>query len=132
MISEVVLGGEDKDWAVIQEARRLAETRTERERSLMRKRGKKIYLGHEGPEKHEGWSGSLPFYLFWCEECEHWCKDYPHGHEERRYLRCHFCNAYFDFVHWKTELRMLREHVKFSFWLLWHRKEIRNSKKFNH
>lgn len=115
MRPNIVLEGEDKDWAAIQEARQLAETRTEQERYLMQKRGKKIYVGHEGPEKHEGWSGSLPFYLFWCEECEHWCKDYPHGYEERQYLRCHFCDARFDFVHWTTRLKMAWETVKLNF-----------------
>jgi len=106
---------EDKDWAVIQEARRLAETRTEEERYLMQKRGKKIYVGHEGPEKHESWSGSLPFYLFWCEECEHWVKDYPHGYIERQYLRCHYCDAYHEFVPRSVKFRMLWKELKLLF-----------------
>ncbi len=115
MENEEFLDGQDKNWIAIQEARTLAEQRTERERHLMQGRGKKILLGEEGPEKHAGWSGSLPFYLFWCDECEHWCKDYPHGYEEKQYLRCHYCNAYHDFVHWKTKLRMAWETIKFSF-----------------
>lgn len=97
---------QDKDWAVIQEARRLAETRTERERYLMQKCGKKIYLGHEGPDKHEGWTGELPFYLYWCQHCEHWAKDYPHGFEDRQRLACPNCQARESFVSFKTKLKV--------------------------
>jgi len=47
---------------------------------------KKLYIGHE---KREGWSGKLPFYLFFCFSCGKIAKDYPHGYTN--YLLCPHC-----------------------------------------
>ena len=65
--------------------------------SLMKAHGRKIYIGHE---QREGWTGKLPFYLFWCETCEHFSKDYPHGHIERQCLICSNCGIKHAFVPW--------------------------------
>lgn len=71
--------------------------------------GRKIYLRHE---QREGWSGKLPFYLFYCAGCKRIAKDYPHGHIERRYLNCSFCGAHHDFVPWWVEWVMLWSTIK--------------------
>lgn len=47
-----------------------------------------IYAGHE---TREGWSGSLPFYFFFCRHCEEYVKDYVHGFDS--YLNCPNCKT---------------------------------------
>lgn len=74
--------------------------------------GKKLYLGHE---KRDGWLGPLPFYLFWCGECEHYAKDYPHGHIEKRYLICSYCGIQHDFVPWWISFVEFWQLLKFIF-----------------
>jgi hypothetical protein len=66
--------------------------------------GKKWYIGDE---KHEGWSGYLPFYIFWCPCCESPSKDYPHGYPERQYLLCTNpnCEARISFVLLRTKFK---------------------------
>lgn len=76
---------------------------TPAQKLLMRRHGKKIYLGRE---QREGWSGALPFYLFWCEDCGHFAKDYPHGYIERQYLLCSNCKARHSFVPWWVEFAL--------------------------
>ena len=49
-----------------------------------------LYLGDE---RRDGWSGALPFYLFWCEFCKDYGKDYPHKNDPQ--LHCPRCDAYF-------------------------------------
>lgn len=49
---------------------------------------KKVYIGHE---RRMGWSGKLPFYLFFCFSCGEVAKDYPHGYTN--YLLCPHCGA---------------------------------------
>ena len=71
--------------------------------------GKKLYIGHE---QREGWSGRLPFYLFFCGECEHFAKDYPHGFIERQYLICSFCGVRHSFVPWWVPLAQAWAAVK--------------------
>ena len=95
--------------ALAQEARRALETTSEFQKFRMKDRGKKIYIGDE---QREGWSGKLPFYLFWCSACSHYAKDYPHGHIERRYLICSFCDCKHDFVPWWVPWRMLYETIR--------------------
>ena len=51
-------------------------------------------------EQRENWSGKLPFYIFWCEDCENFAYDYPHGYIEVQYLICHRCNNLVDFRPW--------------------------------
>lgn len=81
----------------------------ERQKSLARK-GRKVYLGHE---TRPGWSGSLPFYLFQCPDCERLGKDYPHSWPESQYLSCPECGARIDFVRFWTGIKMF-----FSLFLL--------------
>lgn len=57
--------------------------------------GRKIYIGHE---QRDGWSGKLPFFLFWCQTCQHFAKGYPNGQPSDRYLICSNCNAEYDFT----------------------------------
>lgn len=64
-------------------------------RSQIRYFGRKHYLEHE---QRDGWKGELPFYLFWCDACEHFSKDYPHGHTERQYLLCSYCGTHHSFI----------------------------------
>ena len=60
--------------------------------------GRKIYLGHE---TREGQSDKLPFYLFWCDACDHYAKDYPHGYIDGcKYLICSYCEVRHYFVSW--------------------------------
>lgn len=81
-------------------------------RSLLVETGEKVYLGHE---QREGWSGKLPFYLFWCHDCGHYAKDYPHGHIERQYLLCSQCGAHHDFRPWWAGILALWQDVTSSF-----------------
>ncbi len=79
--------------------------------------GRKAYIGHE---TREGWTGALPFYLFWCDACERYAKDYPHSFPEKRYLSCSNCSAYHRFVPWWIPLwklwHLLRISIKYSSW----------------
>ncbi|HSE34699.1 MAG TPA: hypothetical protein VLB83_01120 [Candidatus Paceibacterota bacterium] len=63
--------------------------------STLRTTGWKLRLRKE---QRQGWSGSLPFYFFWCPECEHFAKDYPHGFIARQYLTCSHCGIHHEFV----------------------------------
>ncbi len=91
------------------EAREATLKMTPHQKLLMEKRGKKIYLGHE---QRKGWSGKLPFYLFWCEDCKQYAKDYPHGHIERRYLLCAHCGVYHNFVPWWVEFALFWQMIR--------------------
>jgi len=73
-------------------------------------RGAKVRVAEE---QREGWSGKLPFYVFWCDQCENFSYDYPHGYIDRRYLKCHACEARIDFVPWWVEWQKLWYAVKF-------------------
>lgn len=73
--------------------------------------GRKVYVGHE---KREGWSGKLPFCLFYCPDCKRIAKDYTHGHIERRYLICSYCDARHDFIPWRVEWVTLLESIKLA------------------
>lgn len=64
--------------------------------------GKKFFIGRE---TRPGWRGFLPCYLFWCKRCEHWVKDYLHGHEG--YLVCPNCKQHHEFI----TLRVLLEKL---------------------
>ena len=75
-------------------------------------RGKKIYLGHE---QRKDWTGKLPFYLFWCEDCEHFAKDYPHGYPENQSLICSHCGARHDFTPWWVAWVQIWQAIKISF-----------------
>ena len=59
-------------------------------RFMMRYMGVSHYLGHE---TREGWVGFLPFYLFWCSQCDHYGKSYLQGY--RRSLVCPHCTPRF-------------------------------------
>jgi len=56
--------------------------------------GQAIYLGEE---TRKNWAGNLPFYLFLCQSCGRYAKDYPHGWPNNQYLRCPFCDTSYDF-----------------------------------
>jgi hypothetical protein len=94
------------------EAQKAAEALTLWQKTVMQERGIKVYLGHE---QREGWSGKLPFYLFCCEACGSWAKDYPHGYIERRYLNCSSCKAYHSFVPWWAVLDTLWRNISSRF-----------------
>lgn len=68
-----------------------------------------------GKEKRAGWSGALPFYLFWCGECDNAAKDYPHGFAGNRYLICSRCNARHDFNPWLEGFAMAWQHLRTRF-----------------
>lgn len=97
--------------ALAREAQEALKKTTAWQQFCMKMRGKKIYLGSE---QKEGWSGSLPFYLFWCESCDHYAKDYPHGHIERRYLVCSYCTEQHDFVPWWVPFAQLWDLARFA------------------
>jgi len=80
---------------------------------------KKLYIGHE---KREGWLGELPFYIFWCHECDHCAKDYPHGDITHQYLVCSFCGVSHRFVPLKVFWLTLFETIKINFQLRFSRK----------
>lgn len=92
------------------EAKEKLKTMTEAKKNKMQS-GKKIYIGHE---KREGWLGELPFYIFWCESCGNYAKDYPHGHIEFQYLKCSYCDMLHDFVPWWFFWKVLWDTIKFS------------------
>lgn len=50
-----------------------------------------------GPETRPGWSGSIPFYVFYCPDCEVFSKDYGHSWPESRYVNCQRCDRLFRF-----------------------------------
>lgn len=76
------------------EAKEAVAKTTPFQRFLM-SQGKKLFIGEE---RRAGWSGKLPFYLFFCGDCGHYAKDYPHGFIERQYLLCSHCGAHHSFV----------------------------------
>lgn len=94
------------------EAQKVALQLSHEQKASIRASGAKVYLGHE---QREGWSRKLPFYLFCCEACGNWAKDYPHGHIERRYLNCSYCKAYHPFVPWWAGLAALWQNVSSRF-----------------
>ncbi|MBU6141994.1 hypothetical protein KGO95_02665 [Patescibacteria group bacterium] len=71
--------------------------------------GKKIKVAEE---QREGWTGKLPFYIFWCPTCDNFSYDYPHGFIETQYLTCHKCSKRIDFRPWWVELAQLWELIK--------------------
>ena len=94
------------------EAQKAALLLSDEQKVAMRVSGAKVYIGHD---QREGWSGKLPFYLFFCEACGNWAKDYPHGHVERRYLNCSSCKAHHSFVPWWALLDTLWRNVSSRF-----------------
>ncbi len=82
--------------------------------------GKKIYMGDE---QRDGWNGKLPFYLFYCSNCEHFAKDYPHGFTEYQYLNCSYCETRYDFVPWWIQFTILWRTVK----VLWKYRNFRRA-----
>jgi hypothetical protein len=84
-----------------EEAQKAACALTLWQKAVVQAQGVKLYLGHE---QREGWSGKLPFYLFHCETCGNWAKDYPHGYVEERHLNCSYCGMYHEFVPLRTRL----------------------------
>ncbi len=66
-------------------------------------------------EMREGWNGELPFYIFWCGECDNFSYDYPHGYIQNQRLNCHRCSARIDFRPWWSGWVELWELLKFRF-----------------
>lgn len=91
-----------------QEAQEAVKKLTLGQLDSVRHRRKKFYLGHE---QREGWSGALPFYLFWCEQCGEFAKDYPHSYIDRRYLMCSSCAARYSFVPWWASLALFWQGI---------------------
>jgi len=59
---------------------------------FLAKIGTKVRLGNG---RREGWTGELPFYLFWCRRCKKFGIDYKHGFEP--YLVCEKCEVIIRF-----------------------------------
>ena len=53
---------------------------------LLIRLGRKHYLGKR---TQPGWTGYLPFYLFWCSHCRKYYVDHLHGLEG--YVTCYRC-----------------------------------------
>lgn len=66
--------------------------------------GTKVSMGEE---QKPGWSGKLPFYLFYCPSCETLQKDYPHSWPESQYLWCDDCKIKINFIQLRTQFKML-------------------------
>lgn len=82
---------------------------------LMRTFRKKLYLRHK---QLEGWKGELPFYIFWCDACEQFAIDYPHGFIKRRNLICPHCLLYYSFVPLEVKISLFYHIIK-SIFHLW-------------
>lgn len=76
--------------------------------------GVKFYVGEE---QRQGWSGKLPFYVFWCDQCEDFSYGYPHSYVGNRYLLCHRCHAKIDFVPWWAPFKMTADFIRD--WVSW-------------
>lgn len=65
--------------------------------------GKKWYVGDE---RRAGWSGFLPFYVFWCIRCRSASKNYPSGFPGHQILVCQNpnCNTRYAFTSWKANV----------------------------
>ncbi len=100
------------------EAQIALKTMSGRQIFRMRVLGSKIYLAHE---KRGGWTGQLPFYLFWCRVCSHYSKDYPHSWPESQYLLCSYCGVKHDFVSFLAKIDRLATLLK----LRWKYRELR-------
>ena len=85
------------DFAFAVEAQKKIQTISVFKRFIMVVLGRRVYIGHE---QRNGWSGRLPFYLFWCSECEHFAKSYKHGYVERQYLICSHCEIHHSCIPW--------------------------------
>ena len=90
----------NEDRIYLSEARRAWNKLSNFKKFLLREFGVKFCLGEE---QRENFTGYLPFYLFWCDECESPAKDYPHGYPERRYLNCPNCRSYHTFISFGTK-----------------------------
>lgn len=84
--------------------------------ALARHWGRKISVGME---TREGWNGHLEFFIFWCDVCEVFRKDYGHSWPERRYVTCLECRKNFYFPKLSAVLsenfQILRFLLKFRF-----------------
>lgn len=69
--------------------------RAPRSKKILAEMGFKVFLKYD---RKIGWSGELPFYLFWCSDCHRFVCDYPHGFPENQYLNCPECRRRFGFV----------------------------------
>lgn len=77
---------------------------SERQKDRIQYNGAKIQVCEE---QREGWTGKLPFYIFWCPRCDDFAYDYPHGFIENQYLSCHQCMERVSFVPWWAGLKEL-------------------------
>ena len=82
---------------------------------LIQNHGKKLFLGRE---IRPNWTGYLPFYLFWCNACMRFAKDYPHGWPENQYLNCSNCGAKCSFIPywmpWLIKWENLKIRIRFG------------------
>lgn len=91
------------------EARDELKKLTEAQKQDIR-RGKIHYLREE---TREGWTGSLPFYLFYCSSCERFYKDYKHGFQP--HVTCYRCGTHYDLEpQWRIELAKLRDVLRLT------------------
>lgn len=81
------------------EAEQAIKRMSDRQKSKI-KRGKKIYIGQE---MRANWTDFQPFYIFWCEDCKKFSKNYPHYDPVFYRLQCNFCGMseeFFSFKEW--------------------------------
>lgn len=95
---------------LILEIRQELEELSLEEKESMKERGEKIYVGHE---TRPGWSGYLPFFIFWCDKCEKYRKDYAHGFDP--YLTCDSCHVSYYFNNTPEEKKKREKKGFFAF-----------------
>lgn len=100
------------NWQYNLEAREAWLALSEQQRNMIRTKDIKHPLGYE---QKEGFTAPLPFFLFFCEHCEHESKDYPHGFNQSQYLSCSNCGARHDFVPWWIPFAELWVLIKLIF-----------------
>lgn len=103
------------DFAVAQEVRILMQRLSGFQKFRINILGNKVFVGNE---IYDGFNKQLPFYLFWCNSCERYTKDYPHGSIEKRYLNCVHCRARHDFaplwVSWVVRWQKIKLRIMFA------------------
>lgn len=97
--------------AVAQEVRAVIKKLSGWQKSQVNYLGKKMFTGHE---MHNSFIEPQPFFIFWCDHCERYTKDHPHGFIEKRYLICAHCKTKYDFTPWWIEWVELWRVIKFA------------------
>ena len=72
------------------EAQKVWDALSDSDKNRVKHKGAQILLGEE---TREGWSGYLPWYLFWSTCCNKPSKDYAHGFPGDQYFLCSHCGG---------------------------------------